>query len=91
VKYYAALLRMLDAEKSRVLRPEHLAFLVAKEGEGRIFARGKFPDGAGGLVVYMADSLEEARAIAEGDPYVVHGARALEMHEWDMTSAPRNR
>lgn len=41
-----------------------------------------FADGAGGLVIDIADSLEEAKEMAEKDPYVVEGVRRLEMHEW---------
>jgi len=89
MKYFAAFLKMLDPEKSQTLRPQHLEFLVRTEGEGRIFARGRFNDGAGGLVVYMAESLDEARRIAESDPYIAGGARTLELHEWEMKSSPR--
>jgi uncharacterized protein YciI len=62
-------------------------FLVQKEKEGKIFARGRFVDGEGGLVVYIADSLEEAMDIAESDPLVTSGARTLDLHEWDMKLA----
>jgi uncharacterized protein YciI len=84
VKYFAALLRMQDPAKSQNLRPQHLDFLGREEKEGRVFARGKFTDDAGGLVIYRAESLEQARKIAQSDPYVSSGARSLEIHEWDM-------
>jgi uncharacterized protein YciI len=87
MKYFAALLNMKDAEKNATYRPQHIDFLVQKEQEGKIFARGRFVDGAGGLVIYMADSLEEARKIAESDPLVTSGARTLELHEWDAKLA----
>jgi len=86
MKYYAAFLKMQDPDKSRDLRPQHLEFLTQEEGKGRIFARGRFVDNSGGLVIYVAESLEEARAIAERDPYVTSGARALDLHEWAMSS-----
>jgi len=84
VKYFAALLRMQDPAKSQNFRSQHLEFLGKAEKEGRIFARGKFMDDAGGLVIYQAESLDDARKIAESDPYVASGARSLEIHEWDM-------
>ncbi len=84
MKYFAALLTMQDPVKSQDLRPQHLEFLGQNERAGRIFARGRFADGAGGLVIYMAESLDEARKVAENDPYIVSGARALELHEWEM-------
>ena len=84
MKYFAALLRMRDPAKSQSLRPQHLEFLERGEKEGRVFARGKFTDDAGGLIIYRAESFEDAREIAESDPYITSGARSLEIHEWDM-------
>lgn len=84
MKHFVVFLPMLDEAKSATYRPEHLAYLEAQRGQGRIFASGRFTDGAGGMVIYKAESLEEATAWAENDPYVVHGARRYEIHEWDM-------
>ncbi len=78
---------MRDPEKSQSLRSQHLDFLAQRESEGRIFARGRFVDGAGGLVIYKAASLEEAKKIAESDPYLIGGARRLEIHEWEMVKS----
>lgn len=85
MKYFAAFLRMLDQQKNVAVRPEHIAFLKEQEAQGRIFAKGPFADGAGGLVIYKAESLETAAALAESDPYVRQGARELDLHEWLMT------
>jgi uncharacterized protein YciI len=85
MKYFAAFLRMKDKSKNAAVRPQHLAFLEDQESKGRIFARGRFLDDAGGLVVYQADSLEEARKIAGQDPYLLQGVRELDIHEWEMT------
>lgn len=82
MKHFAAILRVLDQEKNITLRPQHLVFLKEQEAQDRIYARGPFADGSGGLVVYLAESLEAATALAESDPYVSHGARRLELHEW---------
>jgi len=84
MKYFAAFLPMLDAVKSQTLRPLHLDHLANTFRQGRIFAYGRFADGAGGLIIYKASSLEEATQFAKSDPYVVNGARRLEIHEWEM-------
>lgn len=86
MKYFAAFLPMLNEEKSRFYRPQHLEFLEKMSADGKIFARGRFADGAGGLVIYVAETLEEAKSLAESDPYIVHKARGLEIHEWEMIS-----
>ena len=88
MKYFAALLMMKDLEKNASFRQQHVDFLTEKEKEGKIFARGRFNDNSGGLVVYVAESLEEAQKIAQSDPYAVSGARSLEIHEWDMKVTP---
>jgi uncharacterized protein YciI len=75
---------MKDPEKNQQYRPQHMDFLLQQEKAGRIFARGRFAEGKGGLAIYMAESIDEARKIAESDPYVVLGARTLELYEWDM-------
>ena len=87
MKYFAALLKMKDLQKNTDYRQQHVDFLVQKEQEGKIFARGRFTEGDGGLVIYIASSYEEADRIAKSDPYVISGARFLELYEWDMKVA----
>lgn len=84
MKYFVALLRMKDKEKNTIHREKHVEFLIRKEKEGVIFARGRFSDGEGGMVVYMSESLSDARKLAESDPYVALGARTLELFEWNL-------
>lgn len=84
MKYFACFLPMLDALKSQTFRPQHLDYLEQKRSEGKIFANGRFVDGSGGLVIYMAESEEAAKSLAENDPFVIEGARSYEIHEWDI-------
>lgn len=86
MKYFAVLLPMKNEEKSRQYRTEHLAFLEEQRQKGKIFANGRFADGAGGLVIYQTASLEEATQLAHEDPYVLQGARDVYIHEWEMTT-----
>ncbi|WP_257346736.1 YciI family protein [Pseudalkalibacillus decolorationis] len=80
--YYAALLHMVDPEKNKETLPFHIEYLDALDNQGKIFARGPFLDGSGGLVVYIADTFEEARFLAEKDPHVFERSRRLELKEW---------
>lgn len=82
--YYAAILHMLDKEKNLEVRPRHIEYLDNLDQEGKIFARGPFSDDSGGLVVYKADSYEEALLLAENDPHVILGSRRLELKEWKV-------
>jgi uncharacterized protein len=82
--HFAAILRMKKPELNQEYRPHHLEYLEALNQQGKIFAKGPFVDGSGGMVVYMAETLEEAKELAESDPYVVNGVRELELHEWKI-------
>ncbi|MFA1821937.1 YciI family protein [Virgibacillus oceani] len=85
MKYFAVLLPMLDEEKSKRWRADHLAYLNQKAEEGKIFAKGRFTDGAGGLVIYKGEQLEEVEQLVKEDPYIIREARKYEIHEWEMT------
>jgi len=67
-------------------RPAHLARLVELESDGRLVLGGPFPaidspdpgpaGFSGSLIVAEFDSLEDARAWADADPYVAAGVYA---------------
>jgi uncharacterized protein YciI len=80
--YFAALLHMIDPEKNTQILPFHIEYLEELDKQGKIFARGPFLDGSGGLVVYIADTFEEALSLAENDPHVIENVRRLELKEW---------
>lgn len=82
--YFAAILHMLDPEKNQEYRQAHVDYLNQLAEQGKIFAKGPFADGSGGMVVYIADSYEEAKEMAEKDPYVVNGVRRLDLREWKI-------
>jgi len=84
MRYFAVFLPTKDVEKSKQYRSEHLAFLEKDENKDAIFMKGRFADGAGGLVIYQGKSFEEIEAIVKQDPYIIHGARDYEIHEWEM-------
>jgi len=75
---------MKDVEKNTTYRQQHIDFLTEKEKECVIFARGRFTKGEGGMIIYIAESYDDALKLAESDPYFVLGARTLELFEWDM-------
>ncbi|WP_067728993.1 YciI family protein [Oceanobacillus damuensis] len=86
MKYFAAFSPMLDEGKSQKYRQDHLDYLENLGKEGRVFAKGRFADGTGGMVIYIAENYDEVEAIVKNDPYVVQGARGYEIYEWVMTT-----
>ncbi|MGQ3477736.1 YciI family protein [Paenibacillus sp. TY11] len=82
--HYAAILHIVDTKKRTELHSKHVEFLNSMQEQGKIYAKGPFVDGTGGLVIYVADSLEEAQAMVEKDPYVSEKALSVELHEWQI-------
>ena len=73
-------------DKRKAARPAHVARLQALQDEGRLLLAGPFPavdaidpgvaGFSGSLIVAEFDSLAEAEAWAQADPYVAAGVYA---------------
>lgn len=50
----------------------------------RVLERRLNFDGTGGLVIYIANSLEQVQSLVEDDPYIINQARGFEIHEWEI-------
>ncbi|HTN42964.1 MAG TPA: YciI family protein [Nitrospiria bacterium] len=59
--------------KRKTLRPVHLDRLKRLESDGKLILAGPFSDRSGSLIIIEADSIEEARAFIQKDPYVEQG------------------
>jgi uncharacterized protein len=74
-------------EQIKACTPSHLEFMIGLEKKGILFASGPFlgPDGkptGEGMTILRTASAEEARRIAETDPFFVGGLRRFEVREW---------
>lgn len=86
--YYAVIATDFEEslEKRLAARPAHLARLQQLRAEGRLLVAGPFPTidnedpgsagFSGSLIVAEFESLEDARAWADVDPYVAAGVYA---------------
>ena len=77
------------ADKLVAHLPAHLEYMIANEKKGIVFASGPLAEGDGsqkgrGLTVLRAANSEEARRIAEQDPFFIHGVRTFELREWTV-------
>ena len=76
--------------------PDHLAYQAELERRGQLAFAGPMSDDSGdhmqgmGLIVYRADSLEQARALAEADPMHKSGARAFVLRRWMINEGSLN-
>ncbi|MBF9034325.1 hypothetical protein HKCCE2091_08745 [Rhodobacterales bacterium HKCCE2091] len=67
--------------------PAHLDYQVGMERDGRLFGAGPiFEDGGevptGGMIVVRAETEDEARALADADPFHAAGLRNYTLHRW---------
>jgi len=74
-------------EQIKACTPSHLEFMIGLEKRGILFASGPFlgPDGkptGDGMTILRTASADEAKRIAEADPFFVGGLRRFEVREW---------
>ena len=69
MKFAAVIEYIQDKEKIGVVRPTHRQYLADLKAKGQLAASGPFLDDFGALIVYEANTKEEAEAILKGDPF----------------------
>jgi uncharacterized protein YciI len=67
----------------------HLEYMIGLEKQSMLFASGPLSEADGkvrgdGLTILRAQSAEEARRIAEADPFFAAGLRSFEVREWTV-------
>jgi uncharacterized protein YciI len=77
-----------DPQDVKAALPGHLAYQAELERAGSLAFAGPMSDETGehmqgmGLIIYRADSLEAARALADGDPMHKSSARKYVLRRW---------
>jgi len=76
-------------DKVQAFVAQHLEYMIDLEKKGLVFASGPFSDAQGnprgnGMTILRTANAEEARKIAEADPFVIHGVRTFEIQEWTL-------
>ncbi|MEM8978900.1 MAG: YciI family protein [Pseudomonadota bacterium] len=89
LELYAAVSTPAGApEAVKAALPEHLAYQAELEKSGQLAFAGPMSDETGvhmqglGLIIYRAESLETAQALAEADPMHKSGARSFILRRW---------
>jgi len=83
-------------EDVKAALPGHLGYQAELEAVGSLAFAGPMSDETGehmqgmGLIIYRADSLEEARLLAENDPMHKTGARRFTLRRWMINEGSLN-
>lgn len=73
------------AEAREAARGPHRDYLRDLASKGSVIAAGPMADGENGFVLYRTDSLEQANALLQNDPYLtLGGASSKGPREWDV-------
>jgi len=73
MKYAAMIEYITDKEKLRSVRPVHRHSLASLLASGQLAASGPFLDDWGALIIYEANSPEEAESLLRADPFHAAG------------------
>src|SRR5271168_4865426 len=78
---------IVPPEKLQPFLMAHLEYMIGLEKRGVVFASGPLadsgePPSGHGMTVLRAKDAEEARALAEEDPFFINGLRTFEIKEW---------
>lgn len=75
-------------EKVKEILPRHLEYQVKLQNDHSLVFAGPLSDDTGenmegaGMIIYRADSLEAARALADADPMHAEGGRTYTIRRW---------
>ena len=73
MKYAAVIEYITDKDKIQSVRPTHRQYLTALKAAGQLAAAGPFTDDYGALIIYEANSKEEAEKLLQADPFHQNG------------------
>ncbi|WP_113671604.1 YciI family protein [Vallitalea guaymasensis] len=78
-----------DAQVNKTDFNDHIKYLenVARE---RYFAGGGFEDRAGGMIVYEAENLEDAKEVADNDLLIKRGLYTYDLYQWKLVIVSDN-
>jgi len=62
--------------------PAHKAYVQDLIAKGHRAKTGYWAERGGGMLLFQAASIDEAKAIVEGDPLVKNGCVKYKFHQW---------
>jgi uncharacterized protein YciI len=90
MKFAAVIEYAQDRDRVQSLRPVHREYLKDLLRRGQLVAAGPFTDDSGALIVYEANSREEAEGLIRGDPFHANGIfLRWQLRPWNPVLADR--
>jgi uncharacterized protein len=90
MKFAAIIEYLQDKAKIAEVRPVHRQYLTSLKESGRLAASGPFTDDSGALIIYEADTKEEAEKLLQADPFNQNGIFVrYQLRPWNALFANR--
>ncbi len=90
MKFAAIIEYIPDKTKIAEIRPAHRQYLTGLKARGKLAVCGPFTDDSGGLIVYEADTRDEAEKLIQADPFDQNGIFVrYELRPWNPVMANR--
>lgn len=90
MKYAAIIEYSQDKAKIAEVRPTHRQYLATLKANGQLAISGPFTDDSGALIVYEANSPEEAEGFLKADPFHQAGIfLSWKLRPWNTVIANR--
>jgi uncharacterized protein YciI len=90
--FYAAIAKYTpDASTIAKARPAHRQYLIGLRDQNKLVISGPFGDDVGGLLVYQAESPEQADTLVREDPFAKQGVfLSWEIRPWNVIFINQN-
>jgi uncharacterized protein YciI len=84
MKFAAIIEYTQDKAKIAEIRPLHRHYLTGLKAKGQLAVCGPFTDDSGGLIVYEADSADQAERLIRDDPFHKNGIfQKYQLRPWN--------
>jgi len=65
----------------------HVCHLKQLDETGKLILCGPFTDYPGGMVIFRAETSDEAKQIAQSDPFIASGYKSYDLRSLELASA----
>lgn len=86
---YVYLMKNIKPLNEEIIK-SHVEHLKKLKSQGKLVLCGPFTDYPGGMVVFLAEDLVEARNIAKADPFIVSGYKSFEIRTLEPANDENN-
>ncbi|MBE9060198.1 YciI family protein [cf. Phormidesmis sp. LEGE 11477] len=66
----------------------HVAYVKQLIDDGHQAKSGYWAERGGGMLIFTAESMTQAKAIVEADPLIANDCVEYELHEWCLVAQP---